>query len=112
MLSLNDEEDFTGSKDASEEASEQERSSSILEESDVVVETVHCPKVDDEILNTFNSSLAYTAYLSISRLNSGVYIDSILSNADLIHQMCLQDEKRRQKANQKAAKFDNLYHFK
>ena len=59
---------------------------------------------DNEIINTFTSELAYTAYLSISRLNSGVYIDAILPNTDLIHHLCLQDEQKRQKTQNSTEK--------
>ncbi len=110
LLSLNDEEEPNAIKnnvESLEGSSEQERSASILEENEgldliiasppTVLTAAASPKADDEIFATFNSSLAYTAYLNISRLNSGVYIDSILSNTDLIHQMCLQDEKKRQR---------------
>jgi len=108
LLSLNDEEEQNSIQnlDSFEGSSEQERSASILEENEVldliissptVASVSVSPKVDDEIYTTFNSSMAYTAYLNISRLSSGVYIDSILSNTDLIHQMCMQDEKKRQR---------------
>ena len=51
------------------------------------------------MFNTFTIELAHTAYLSISRMCSGVYIDSIMSNADLIHRMCLLDEQITRKQN-------------
>ena len=54
---------------------------------------------NDEMFNTFTIELAHTAYLSISRMCSGVYIDSIMSNADLIHRMCLLDEQITRKQN-------------
>jgi len=54
---------------------------------------------NDEILNTFTIELAHTAYLSISRMCSGVYMDSIMSNADLIHRMCLLNEQTIRKQN-------------
>lgn len=96
LLSLNDEDDHNTEDccDGSKEAYRQKNSCSIKEESET---PTHTHKVDEEILNTFTSELAFTAYLTIARLNSGNYIDSILSNADLIHQMCLQDEQKRQK---------------
>lgn len=59
--------------------------------------------VSEEILNTFTAELAHTAYLSISRLNSGVYIDSILSNAELIHRMNLLDEQANKTRSSKAS---------
>ena len=96
LLSLNDDDDHNSEDccDSSKEASDPKHACSIKEENETATR-VH--KVDDDILNTFTSELAFTAYLTIARLNSGNYIDSILSNADLIHQMCLQDEQKRQK---------------
>jgi hypothetical protein len=70
-------------------------------ESSVILESNQLFKVDspimnkkvEEMLNTFTVELAHTAYMSISRLNSGVYVDSILPNSELIQQMCSQFEK-------------------
>ncbi|CAF0855447.1 unnamed protein product [Brachionus calyciflorus] len=55
--------------------------------------------LNDEMANTFTCELAHTAYLSISRLTSGNYIDGILKNGDLIHRMCLLDEQANKKLN-------------
>jgi hypothetical protein len=62
---------------------------------------------NDEILNTFTIELAHTAYLSISRMCSGVYMDSIMSNADLIHRMCLLNEQTIRKQNNLAKSSTN-----
>lgn len=108
-MSLNDEDDAAATHTSEGlENSTEKLSASITEESELPSNALSPSKVDDEIFNTFTNELAYTAYISISRLNSGVYIDSILTNADLIHQMCLQDEKKRQRAAREQAR-NNKY---
>jgi len=54
-------------------------------------------ETNEELINTFTNELANIGYYSISRLNSGVYIDSILKNSDLIHQMCNQFDLEQKK---------------
>jgi hypothetical protein len=76
-----------------------------------MVQDASTSKENEEIFNTFTNELAYTAYISISRLNSGVYIDSILTNADLIHQMCLQDEKKRQRSAREQIRNNKYFEF-
>ena len=95
LLSLNIDENDAITSDSIESSSSKTDIS--LESNATSLNRTDC----DEILNTFTSELAHIAYFSISRLNSGVYIDSILKHSDLIHQMCLlyEQENKNQSKN-------------